>query len=281
MNTPANEIAVVTDSTADIPLEHSKALGITVVPVLVISEGVSYQDGVELSREEFGRMLIEMDDQPTSAAPSPDAFSSAYEQAFSSGAKEILSLHVSGSLSGVVNAATIGAKPFGDRVHIYDSQQVSLGLGFQAMEAAEQAKSGAGMDTLLALLEKTKERLRMLVMIDSLENLKRSGRVSWLSASLREILNIKLLVRIIEGEVERVGQVRTARSALQSLEEAARSWSPLKRYAVGHSAALEKGLAFAQSVQVESDEAAFVFATTPAISIHVGPGALGVFGQLR
>jgi DegV family protein with EDD domain len=281
MNNPAQEIAIVTDSTADIPIELAESLGISVVPVIVISEGISYQDGVDLSREEFGRMLIELDDLPSSAAPSPDSFSSAYERVLSAGAKKILSLHVSGALSGVVNAATVGAKPFGDRVHIYDSQQVSLGLGFQAMEAAEHAKLGATLDSLLALLKKTRDRIRMLVMIDSLENLRRSGRVGWISASLGEFLNIKLLVRIIDGQVERVGQVRTSRSALQSLEEAARSWGPLKRYAIGHSAALEKGLAFADSVKIESDEPAFIFATTPAISVHVGPGALGVLGLLR
>lgn len=281
MNKISSEIAVVTDSTADIPLELSQALDITVVPVVIISDGISYSDGVDLSREEFGRMLIEEDEPPSSAAPSPDAFATAYEQALTGGAKKILSLHLSGALSGVMNAATIAAKAFGDRVHVYDSRQLSLGLGFQAMEAAEQVKLGAGLETLLEILAATRDRIRMLVMIDTLDNLKRSGRVSWLSASLGDFLNIKLLVQIFEGQVERVGQVRTTNSALAKLEEAARSWWPLKRYAIGHSAALERGLAFAERVKVESEEPAFVFATTPAISVHVGPGAIGIFGQLK
>lgn len=274
-------VAVVTDSTADVPSHLAEELGIIVVPVMVIADGVSYMDGIELSREEFGRILIEEEDPPTSAAPSPDLFSMAYERALSAGAERVVSIHVSAALSGVVNAAVLGAKQFGDRVHIYDSQQVSLGMGFQAMEAAEKARTGVNLDAILGMLKSTRQKVRMLVMVDTLEYLKRSGRVSWLSASIGDLLSIKLLIRVIDGTVVRVGQVRTTRSALQALEGAARSWGPLKRFAVGHSAALENGLQFAKKVQIKSDEPAFVFATTPAISVHIGPGALGVLGQLR
>ena len=130
------KIAIVTDSTADIPLEEQDALNIVVVPAIVTLDGESYQDGMEISRAEFYQRLPTLSSPPTTGAPSMQIFENTYESLLQSGIEKILSIHLPPSLSGMLSVATQAAKSFGDRIRIFDSGQVSLGMGFQVIESA-------------------------------------------------------------------------------------------------------------------------------------------------
>lgn len=278
---PVPPVAVVTDSTADIPSELTLALKIEVVPAVITIGGRSFQDGVEISRETFYSQLESFPELPTTGAPSPYAFETTYEKALSGGAKEVFSVHVSSKLSGMYNAAVQGAKSFGERVRVFDSENVSLGLGFQAIEAATIAKAGKPLHDVIQAARNAREGVRVAVMIDTLEYLRRSGRVSWLGAELGNLLNIRLLIEIRQGMIHRLGQARTRAKALQRLSSLVQSWGTLDRLAVGHSSIPELAKEMAEKMVHFSQRSPLVVLTTPAIGVHVGPGAIGVFGLKR
>jgi len=273
--------AIVTDSTSDIPVEEAEALGIEVVPALVTVEGQSYVDGRGLSRPEFYRRLPFLREPATTAAPSPQVFEMAYEKVMAAGAERVLSMHLSSKLSGLIDVARIAAASFGDRVHVFDSLQVSLALGFQAMEAAAAALAGASFDAVLQVAQRARDRVRIVAMIDTLEYLKRSGRVSWIRAGLGDLLSVKLMVRVADGVVQRIGEVRTKHKALDQLVAMAQSWGPQERLAILHSAVPEEAAALAQRLRDLSARVPLIVDVTTVIGTHVGPGSLGLAALSR
>jgi DegV family protein with EDD domain len=273
--------AIVTDSTSDIPPEEAEALSIEVVPALVTVEGQSYEDGRGLSRLEFYRRLPFLREPATTAAPSPRVFEIAYEKVMAAGAERVLSMHVSSKLSGLIDVARIAAATFGDRVHVFDSLQVSLGLGFQAMEAAAVALAGASFDAILQAAQRARDRVRIVAMIDTLEYLRRSGRVSWMRAGLGDLLRVKLIVRVADGVVQRIGEARTKHRALDQLVTMATSWGPQERLAILHSAVPEEAAALAQRLRDLSARAPLIVDVTTVIGTHVGPGSLGLAALSR
>ncbi len=274
----APQVAVVTDSTSDIPRDIARELNIQVVPALLTVEGQTYRDGVGLTRAAFYERLPTLSEPATTAAPSPQVFAEAYERALRRGAKEVLSIHLSPKLSGILNAAAQGAKAFGARVQTFDSGQLSLGLGFQAMEAATAALAGASLEAVIQTARRAQERVHLVAMIDTLEYLRRSGRVGWLRAGLGNLLQVKLLVEVVDGVVERLGQVRTRAKALASLCDLVRAWGPLQRAAVIHSAIPEEAQAYAARLRDQSQAPPLVVDVTTIIGAHVGPRSLGVVG---
>jgi len=271
-------IGIVTDSTGDIPVEEAARLGIHVVPAIVTIEGETFVDGQGLSRQEFYRRLPEMHEPPTTAAPSPQRFAEAYESLLSAGFGRILSIHVSSKLSAMLGIAAQAAAAFGDRVHVFDSAQVSMGLGFQAMEAATLATAGASFEAVLDAAQRARERVWTVAMIDTLEYLRRSGRVSWLRAGLGEFLRVKLLVQIGDGVVQRIGEVRTRHKAVDQLLSLVESRAPLERLAVLHSGIAAEAAALAERLRPLARQAALVVDVTTVIGTHVGPGSIGASG---
>ena len=147
-------VAIVTDSTADIPIETVNKLGIYVVPALLILEEETYRDGEGMTRPEFYQLLPTLSQNPTTAAPSPQAFAESYELALSAGARQVLSIHISAELSGMINAASRAASEFPEQVEIFDSRQVSMGLGFQVIQAAQVAKGSGDWAGVTAAAQK-------------------------------------------------------------------------------------------------------------------------------
>ncbi len=272
---------VVTDSTSDIPPDEAAALGIEVIPALVTVNGKSYQDGTELDRADLYRRMPLLRTPATTAVPSPSVFEALYDRLLTSGAQRVLSMHVSSKLSTMVNVARQAAAAFGDRVHVFDSLQVSLGLGFQAMEAAAAALANRPFEVVLETARRARERVRVIAMIDTLEYIRRSGRVSWLRAGLGEVLKIKLLVTVADGLVQRIGEVRTRRRALDQLLACVRAWGPMERLAVLHSAVPEEAAGLAQRLKDLSARLPLIVDVTTVIGTHVGPGSLGLAGLTR
>ena len=137
-------IAIVTDSTADITPELAATHDIHVVPAILIIDGRNLEDGQGISREELYRQLPTMKSTPTTAVPSAGTFQHVYEDLIKKGADKILSIHVSSILSGMYSTALLAAKDYGNRVHVIDSCHVTLGLGYQVIAAAQAAKNGLG-----------------------------------------------------------------------------------------------------------------------------------------
>ena len=269
-------VAIVTDSTSDIPKDHAEALNIHVIPALLTIDGQTYRDTKDITREDFYKRLPTMSRPPTTAVPSLVTFTETYQKILESGIERILSIHLSTKLSGMLSVASQAAKTFGDRVQIFDSQQVSLGLGFQVIEAASSALAGLSRSEIFDTLLRIRERIRLIAMINSQEYLKRSGRVGWLRAELGDLLRVRLLVEVIDGIVERRGLLRTRTKAITELESITRSWGALKRVAVLHSDIPKEAAELAKRIFNQSSLPPLIVDVTTLIGAHVGPSSLGI-----
>jgi DegV family protein with EDD domain len=279
--TSPSRIAIVTDSTSDIPEEHAQTLNITVIPALLTIDGQTYRDTKDITRQDFYRRLPLMSIPPTTAVPSVQSFVDTYQRLLNSGVESILSIHLSTKLSGMIDVATQAAKSFGDRVCIFDSHQVSLGLGFQVMEAASAVRKGFALEDILEMLAKAREQVRLIAMINSQEYLKRSGRVGWLRAELGDLLRVRLIVEVIDGIVERRGLLRTRKKALAELVRISRTWGSLKRMAVLHSDVPKEAAELAKRIYEPSSMPPLIVDVTTLIGAHVGPSSLGIVALCR
>jgi DegV family protein with EDD domain len=268
-------IGLVTDSTADIPLEIQGQHGIVVVPALVNINGCSYEDGLEISREEFYTRLPDLKPPPTTSAPSVGAFQKRYEKLLKDGAEKILSIHAADNLSGIFNAARLAAHDFGNRVKVLDSGQLSLGIGFQVLAAANAIARGAEVDEVLSIAGSVRQRVRVLALLDTMEYIHRSGRVSWAKAMLGSLLHLQPLIELRYGIVHRLGQVRTRLQGVARLTEVLNSFGPLERLAILHTNAETAARQILEEVKSRVPVLPFVVNVTTAIGTHVGPNGLG------
>jgi DegV family protein with EDD domain len=268
-------IGFVTDSTADIPEFLVQKHDIRVVPAILNIAGKSYEDGSGITREEFYQLLPTLHTPPTTSAPSVGSFHERYESLLKAGASCILSIHAADKLSGIFNAARLAAESFGERVRVLDSEQISLGLGFQVLAAAEAAARGAVLDEILNLVEGVRDRVRVAALVDTLEYLRRSGRVSWAKAMVGGLFNLKLLVELRYGIIERLGQARTRLQGIERLTEALNSWGPLERLAVLHSDAETAARQLIEDIKPKLAVPPLVVNVTTIIGTHVGPNGLG------
>ncbi len=204
------KIGFVTDSTADVPADLAGLHGIEIVPALVNIGSESYIDGIEISRERFYTCLPDLDPPPTTSSPSVGSFQERYERLLRAGADFVISIHPPNELSGIYNAARLAGEAFGQRVKVLDSGQVSLGLGFQVIMAAEATAHGAMLTEVMALVESIRKRVRLAALLDTIEYVHRSGRVSWAEAKIGGILRLLPLIELRFGIVHRLGQVRNA-----------------------------------------------------------------------
>ena len=271
-------LKIVTDSTSDVTDALADEHDITVLPAYVNIGEESYLDRVELTRERFYEELPGYPTPPTTAAPPVGVFTETYDRLAAEGATEIISIHLAGSLSGMLNAARLGAQAASVPVHLFDSQQLSMGLGLLVLAAARRVEAGDSAEAILAFLEERVRRTYVLAMLETLEFLRRSGRVSWAQFGLGTLLRVKPILRVYEGEVEVVDRVRTSGRARQSLIEHVAALGPLEDIVLLHTHAPE-------AAETLREEAADLFpagvqppafAVTPTIGAHTGPGALGI-----
>ena len=205
------KIGIVTDSTADLPAYLVEEHNIQVVPTILVLEGKEYADGIGITRENFYTRLPTFRTPPTTAAPSIGDFATPYETLLSQGYDHIISIHSASELTSIVNVARQAATEFPDKVTCVDSGSLTLGLGFQVVAAAEEAE--LGLKSALAAIESTRKRLQVSAALDTMEYLKRSGRVPSTVAALGGLLSIKPMIELIDGEVKAIGAVRTTSQA--------------------------------------------------------------------
>ncbi len=273
-------IAIVTDSTADIPPALAQKHRIHIVPALLVIDGQAYEDGKGLSRREFYKQLPRMTNPPTTAAPSSGTFRALYEEIFARGAEHIVSIHPPSRLTALYNIASLAARPFENRVHVIDGQQLTLGLGFQALAAAQAASEGATLSQVLERIQDIRSRIRLFAMLDSLEYLRRSGRVSFLRATMGAVLRLRLLIELRGGEVIPVARVRTRKKAIARLGELMRLQGAFERFAMLHTNAEEDARQFLNRYPPPAPSKPLFINVTTVIGTHVGPNALGFVGVL-
>lgn len=273
-------IRIVSDSTCDLPNELLTRYDITVLPAYINIGDKSYYDGLDLSRQAFYEGLATFSSHPTTAAPSAGAFAEVYDRLTEEGSDEILSIHVASSLSGILNAARLGAESSqkGARVTLFDSQQLGGGLGLLVLGAARAALSGRSMTEIVGLLNDWVPRTYVFATLDTMEFLRRSGRVSWPQFSLGTLLQIKPMVRVYKGQVESLDKIRTRKKAVQKMIDYLVALGPLAELAVLHTNAFADAQELAQQVGYLAPAGTTIpiLDVTPAIGSHVGPNGLGL-----
>jgi DegV family protein with EDD domain len=269
-------VRIVTDSTCDLPEATIKKYGIGVLPLYINIGDKGYLDGIEISREAFYKRLPEYETMPTTAIPGPEKFRQIYEDLAAQGATSILSIHISVSLSATVDAARIGAQDFtAIPVTVFDSRQLTLGMGYLVETAAKAALEGGEINDILALLEEQISRTHVFAALDTLEYLRRSGRMSWAVARLGSLVKLKPLLRMYEGNPT-TERVRTTRRANDRLLKILSDLAPLERAAIVHTHATARAELLRQKAQhlLPPGETPSVD-ITPVIGAHLGTGTAG------
>ena len=271
------KIGIVTDSTCDIPAHIAEQHEIEVVPSILIVDGQEYADGKGITREDFYTRLPSLQTPPTTAAPSIGEFSTRYDSLLTHGCDHILSIHAAGKLTTTVNSARQAAQGFPNKITTVDSLSLSLGLGFQVLAAAEAAEDG--LKAALAAVESTRKRLHVIAALDTMDYLRRSGRIPAAVTFFGGILSIKPIVDLIDGSLKPIGAVRTTKQSNQRVLNMLLEYGQMERLALMHTNAEDrarevlKGLMQQASQSVPRD--ILMVNVTTVIGAHVGPNGLG------
>jgi len=271
-------IKIVTDSTCDLPVSIAQEYDITVIPVYINVAGHSYLDEVELTRTEFYENLPDYKTPPTTSAPGIGSFIETYERLAAEGADEIISIHVAGTLSNILNVSKLASQAVkAVKVAVVDSGSTSLGLGFQALIAAKAVIAGKSAVEILSLAEQKVSGSYLYASLDTLEYLRRSGRASMVQASLGSLLNIKPVVALNKGKLT-LETIRTRSRSIERIISLVNDLGQLDYLAVAHSHARERAEELLQRIVhlFPKGEKPLVIEATPAIGTHVGPGTLGL-----
>lgn len=278
------KIGVVTDSTSDLPGDLARRFGVEVVPTILVVEGKQYADGKDLSRGDFYARLPAMQTFPTTAAPSIGEFSARYQKLLDSGCDFVLSIHAASQLTAICDIARQAADDFPGRVAIVDSGSLSLGLGFQALAAAEAAESGADVETAIASIADVRRRLRVFAALDTMDYLRRSGRVPAAVTLLGGMLSIKPLIELTDGLLKPAGATRTTRQADERMAALLKAGLPIERLAILHTGAESRARGFLSRLMEECrrdlPREILVVNVATVIGAHVGPNGLG-FAAVR
>jgi DegV family protein with EDD domain len=271
--------AVVTDSTAALSAAEAAELAIEVVPLDVVIAGQTGQDGVDVAPAQVAAALADWKPVSTSR-PTPARFLAAYEKARHAGAGEVVSVHLSGALSGTVDAARLAAREASLPVTVVDSRQIGLGFGFGVLDAAHVAAGGADAAQVAAAASSTCAATATLFYVDTLEHLRRGGRIGAASAFVGGVLSVKPLLEVTDGHIEPVEKVRTASRALGRLQDLAaqRAGSGPVRLGVHHLGASERAeqVRAALVERLPAASTVLVRELGAVVGAHVGPGVVAV-----
>jgi DegV family protein with EDD domain len=273
------EVAIFTDSASDLDPTRAAAEGITVVPLLVTFGSDTYKAGVEMSTVAFWDRMVAPDAPfPKTAAASPGEFKDAFEAAFEAGARAIVSINVAGTLSGAIKSAQIARDLLPDReIHVIDSQGASMEQGILARMGVELADAGYPAVEIAERLEARTGDLRVYVALETLEYLKKGGRISGAQAAIGTLLSVKPIIRVKDGVVDTVDKVRTRSKARERLIELITE-RPIERLAILHTVSPDVE-AFRDEVLAQAPglDAAGVSIGLVGASVgpHLGPGCVG------
>lgn len=269
-------VRIVTDSTCDLPAETIARYAIRVVPLYINIGKQGFLDGIDITREEFYMRLPSFPAHPTTAVPSDLKFRAVYDALADEGASEVLSIHIGRALSAMVDTAQAGAQETtAVPVTVFDSRQLSLGTGFLVETAAKLAAEGRTVGEIIPVLHAQIARTHVFAALDTLEFLKRSGRMNGVIAGFGTLLQLKPILTMYDGKPG-AERVRTRERALRRVLEMLADVGALERVAIVHTHAPERVAelrAYAAHL-LPPDEIPAVD-ITPVIGAHIGPGAVG------
>jgi DegV family protein with EDD domain len=271
------KIRFVTDSTCDIPPELVRKFGIGVVPCFVNYGGRSYaDDGTELDRQTYYDLLPTMTTPPTTSAPSPGLAERVIRETFE-GADHLVMICVPAALSAVYNVLRLGASDLPpDSVTLIDSGTTTIAQGFQVLAGVEVAEQTGDLSEVLSAIERARNHERLYAVPESMEYLRRSGRVGWATAGAANLLQIKPIIQLADGKVDSFARVRTFARAVDKIIELVEEQAPLDRLALLHANNPDGALEMKNRLGSIAPAQTYILNVTPVLGTHIGPKALGV-----
>ena len=271
-------IRIVTDSASDISLEEAEDLGIEIVPLSVRFGEAEYTDLVDLSVSDFYQKMSESDLLPSTAAPSPGAFEASFKKCAEAGAEGVICINLSLALSATGQAAQLAADALADTLPVkcIDSKSITCGLGTIIRKAAEAAKNGGSMDDIVSLVENLTGRTRIFATLDTLENLKKGGRIGGAKAMLGTMLQFKPCLDLSSGEVVEAGRQRTRKKSLIWLKEVLEGESEISELSIIHGDAPDVEEFATLISDIVPREQIRINQLGAVIGTHGGPRVLGV-----
>jgi len=269
---------IATDSTCDLPREWIRRFDIRVVPTYVQFDTESLaDDGVQLTRSQFYDRLATTPVLPTTAAPPPGQTLAVITQALKD-ADHVIAITAPAKLSGIYNTFRLAAEQTDpSRITLIDGEMVSMGLGWQVMIAAEMIEAGASPEEIKKRITALIPLTEVWAALDTMEYLRRSGRVGWATGMVGELFRIKPIIRLHQSVVSSVGRVRTSARSFDSLVEIAHQAAPLERLAVLHTNRLDGARKLLDALSdIRPAAEVTIVDVTPVIGVHVGPNALGL-----
>ncbi|MEY2453526.1 MAG: fatty acid kinase fatty acid binding subunit [Acidimicrobiaceae bacterium] len=274
-------VHIVTDSSCDLTADEAEHLGVDIVPLSIRFGDKEFTDRVDLSVDEFYRRLNEAAELPETAAPAPGAFEQVFRRAAENGASAVVCVNLSSDLSATIQSAQNAARAVADTidVRVVDSHSITGGLGSQVIAAAESARDGVSADDIVAMVNDMAQRTHVLGALDTLENLKKGGRIGNAQALLGNLLSIKPLIDVSTGKVEEAGKARTRKKALRWLADRLLEVPVVERLSVCHGEApdLDEFLEML-APRFPRDEIRIALIGA-VIGTHGGPRVMGVTWQ--
>ncbi|WP_197320257.1 DegV family protein [Saccharomonospora sp. NB11] len=273
-------VAVVTDSTAHLPEGFAERNGIDIVPLHVLVDGASALDGVEFGPAALAEAL-DRRKIVTTSRPTPAAFAAAFRAALERGADAVVSIHLSKKLSGTWEAALLAAQEVGpELVRVVDSRSIAMGLGFAALEASEAARRGADVGEVEAVAVAAAEATETFFAVETLEYLRRGGRIGSAAALLGTALSVKPVLQVRDGEIQALEKVRTMQRALNRLVDLAAevAGDGQATVAVHHLASPDRAAQLATRLdeRLPGSSGCVVSELGAVVGAHTGPGVVGV-----
>ncbi len=273
-------IRIVTDSTSDISQNLAKERNIIVVPLNISFGSQSYLDGVEIDGDTFYRRLTTERELPKTSTPNVAQFETAYRQMIHEGADGIVSIHVSGALSGTHNTASLAARNITEETHVpiqvIDSRTVSIGLGHPALALAQAAAQGASIDDLTHLSKRIFDNSKLFFILDTLDYLDKGGRIGHASAVLGSLLQIKPILTIQDGIVTPLERIRTRAKALAKVADMVKTAQPFTYLGIASSdVATEED--FRKIAKEQFSGAIETFQLGAVVGTYAGPHAAGLY----
>ena len=268
-------VKVVTDSASDIPAELAEELDISVVPCTVFFGAEAFKDGVEITKEEFFQRLTTGNVMPTTTQPSVGDFLDVYRPLVEAG-HEIVSVHVSGKLSGTTNSARLAAEELaGATVEIVDTELASMGVALAAKAAVDAVGGGADAAGAAEAARNAAANTEVLFVLDTLEFLKRGGRIGSAQALLGSLLSMKPILKLTDGEVHPHEKVRTRAKAVQRMRDIGTGGGPYREAAVIHRVSDEEAGAMAEHLAQFTTNPVLTASVGASVGAHTGPGVIG------
>ncbi len=269
-------VRIVTDSTADIPEDLAQEYDIAVVPAIINFGMETFREGVDITRSQFYSKLVSSPHFPTTSQPSAGEFAEAYAHASRDG-HEVLAIHLGAAFSGLFNTARLAAE-MNPRtpVTLFDTGLLSMGTGILVLEAAQAAKRGDSLDEILEMLKALRPRTHVIAALDTVEFLRRGGRLTHFNAALAKILSIRPVIHVHEGQLNQMARTRHREASLQRLVEIVGTFAPFGQLVALHAAAPEEAALIAERTShLNSGHKPAIIEAGAVIGAHIGPGALG------